>query len=355
MSYKKWTVAFMAVILAAVVLIGGGTFLLDPLARYRSETDGILTSYKRDEMYTNPGVARNYDYDTVIVGTSMVQNTDVIEFNELTDCNMVKLTYAGGTANNMKQILDICFASGNEITTVYWGLDDFQLLSAHNETRHTLPDYLYKEDHLSDLDYLLNGDIMFRHTAVDLLNTVRGKEQSLLSTGYVWPKSYKFGAKEVISSFSLPEKNNENLDYFITNVRANLEYNIKPLIEANQDTEFVFMFVPYSVLYWYKEIYAGTFDKNMEAFSLAVEELLEYDNVSMYFFRNETDITTDLSNYRDFSHYTGEINSYMTKAIANGECKLTKENYRSEIDEFIEFTVNFDYEGFIKENSEVSE
>ncbi len=101
------------------------------------------------------------------------------------------------------------------------------------------------------------------------------------------------------------------------------------------------------MLYWHRELQEGTFDANVKAVTDVVEKLLEYDNVEIYYFRNCTDITTNLDNYKDYSHFSPDINSMMTQCIANGECRLTQENYRQELEAFSTFTHHFDFDAWI--------
>ena len=89
----------------------------------------------------------------------------------------------------------------------------------------------------------------------------------------------------------------------VEKVKANLTQNIEPLIQTHSDTEFVFYFVPYSILYWDQEVREGNFDSTIDAVDYAMGALLKYDNVRIYFFHNEEDIITNLDNYKDYSHY----------------------------------------------------
>ena len=130
MTNKRWIICFLVMSLVALVAFAGIMYVTDPLIRYGKE-NGLFTCYEYQEMYSNPGIVRNYKYDTVLVGTSMIQNTDVQECNSLFGCDMVRLPYSSGTCYNMKTILDVCFERDNTIKTVYWELDEFQLFSAH--------------------------------------------------------------------------------------------------------------------------------------------------------------------------------------------------------------------------------
>lgn len=347
MNAKKWTVSLLAVLLAILLCFAGIMYYLDPLLRYGKES-APLTYYAYSEMYSNPGIARHYEYDTVLVGTSMIENTDVDEFDALMGSKAVRLPYSGGTALNMKTILDVCFSSGNDIKAVYWELDEFQLFSNPDETRYPLPDYLYRGDSRRDLSYLLNLDIFYHYALKDIIGTLQGQVQPAERRGETL--SGEFGKKALLKSYSRPAPANTEREaaIILDKVDANLRSNIIPLLEAHPDTEFVFYFVPFSVLYWDKEMREGKLDSTLSGLEYAVEELLRYDNAVIYFYHNEEAIITDLDNYKDYSHYGKWINSSLTQAMAAGRNRLTVDSYRSELEDFRRFIQSYDYDALFE-------
>lgn len=347
MTNKRWIICFLVLSLVTLAAFAGIMYVTDPLLRYGKE-NGIFTYYEYADMYSNPGIARNYTYDTVLVGTSMIQNTDVQECNEVFGCDMVRLPYSGGTCYNMKTILDICFESGNDIRTVYWELDEFQLFSAHDAPRYPLPDYLYREDHWQDLSYLLNLDIFYHYTLNNVLGTLRGEHQPAVREGETFTGDFsKAGA---LASYKRPERSAEQVlpTAYQEKVELNLEYNIIPLLEENPETEFVFFVVPFSILYWDNEVQRGTLDATLYGMEYAVERLLEYDNVRIHFYHDQWEIATNLDNYKDYSHYGKWINSWTTWAIAAGEGRLTKDNYEKVLDEMREYIYSHDFNSYFK-------
>ena len=64
MSSKNWTVSLLSVTLFIIVLFGMVQFYLDPLLQYGNER-GPLTFRTYSEIYSNPGIAKNYDYVVV--------------------------------------------------------------------------------------------------------------------------------------------------------------------------------------------------------------------------------------------------------------------------------------------------
>ena len=84
-------------------------------------------------------------------------------------------------------------------------------------------------------------------------------------------------------------------------------------------------------------------DQNIEAERIAIEELLKYDNIRLFSFNNLTNITTDLNNYKDATHYGDWINSLILRYMYDGKGLLTAENYEAYLEEERQFYSTFDY------------
>lgn len=346
MNYKKWIVSLTALLFLSLLLFAGLMYITDPLLQYGTESS-LFSYYEYNEIYSNPGIAKNYIYDTVLVGTSMIQNTNVDECDALLNCNMVRLPYSGGTTYNMKSILDICFSSPNTIKHVYWELDQFQILGSSTEPRYPLPEYLYNDTRRDDLSYLLNLDIFYHNTVNNLLGTLRGHQESAERRGDTLFGT--FSKEAMLQQYSRPAQSSQSTSFADIKERVdqNLNRNILPLIEANRDTEFTFFLVPFSILYWDAEMRNGSFDAVMDATKYVLETLLTYDNVEVFFFQDNWEIATDLDNYKDYSHYGSWINSYMTEAMAKSECNLSKESLNPVIEAMREYVHNYDFDALL--------
>lgn len=347
---KKWSLTVVSVTLIIIILFGISTYCIDPLVQYGKGGDRF-TYWMSSEMYTNPGIAKNYEYDAVIVGSSMAQNNDVAEWNEKLGYNTLKMTYSAATTYNLKRILDVCFSSGNEIKAVYWNLDETALSSDYQTPRYPLPEYLYDTDKINDISYLLNLDVAYFYSLKSFLYTMKGDTRSL-DRGGVWAKDLSvYNKKDMLDSFDFPMEQEESKGelYFSENVSNNLKYNIIPLIEQHPDTQFNFYLVPYSVCFWYILKCEGTLDAHIYDIKTAIGEFLKYDNVKVYFFQNEKRIITNLDLYKDYSHYNPDINSYMLNKMADGQNRLDSGNYEQIIDEFRDYLNSFDYDSFIGE------
>ena len=344
MKAKKWTILLLAAIITVTGAFAGLMYILDPLVQFGTESFP-LTSYEYSEMYSNPGIAKNYEYDAVMVGTSMIENTDVDICNKLFGCNMVRLPYSGGTTYNMKTILDVCFRHNSDIKTVYWELDEFQLTNSATEPRYPLPDYLYTDKAADKISYLLNLDIFYHYGVKDIIGTLKGEYQQAARKGS--QLGGNFGKEAMLTTYSRPAISENITDFETSGMKAKTQANLNniiPLIEANPETEFVFFFAPFSVLYWDNEIRQGRFDALMDGVIYSIDALLDHENVSVYYYQGEQNIITNLDNYKDYSHYCPDINNLLTEYISEGRNKVSKDNCSDMVNSFRSFIKNYDFD-----------
>lgn len=349
MSSKKWLFALISITMAVVVLFGALQFCLDPLLQYGGER-GPLTYRYYDELYGNPGIAKNYTYNAVLLGPSTAENTDINELNGLFDCSAIKVTYAGGTAYNHKKILDICYDSGNPVDKVFWALDENSLMKDVSSSRWPLPEYLYDKNLINDVSYLLNLDIFYHYTLFDVKQMLGGKNDTMMMEG-TWGDDERIYCKEnALSSVSYPKTQRESKGetYYETNLMDNLDSNVLSFIAAHPETEFRFFMVPYSILYWYLAKSDGTLAARLYNDRVALGKILEYDNVKVHFFQDDETIITNLDLYKDYTHYKPAINSWMLQEMKNGTHLLTKETYNQTLDRFYDYLQAFDYDALYR-------
>lgn len=347
MKTKTWSIAIVAIALCVIMIFGALTYSLDPLLQYGAE-GGFLTYRHYSEIYSNPGIAKNYKYNAVFLGSSMVENANVGEIDELFNCKTIKVPYSGGSSYNHKAILDVCYNSENKIEKVFWALDEYSLTTDKDTPRYPLPTYLYDDNKWNDLSYLLNLDIFYFYTIKGLIGTFTNRAEIMMKDGSWVEDESIYCAKNALSSFSYPMEENENKGelYYANTLNDNLNYNIIPFVKAHPETEFYFYMVPYSISYWYMNKQKGTLDAELYIARTAVSELLKYSNVKVYFFQNNEEIITNLDNYKDFTHFKPSINSYMAQQMYEGNCRLAEDNYNQIFDEFYAYLKDFDYDAY---------
>ena len=89
-------------------------------------------------------------------------------------------------------------------------------------------------------------------------------------------------------------------------------------------------------------------EKELEYKRQAIDMMLECDNIHIYSFTMETDITADLDRYRDHAHYDEDVSSWIIEKIAEGEngrepspFRITKDNEEEYLDAEKELLMNY--------------
>ena len=357
--HKKNGNPFRRVLIAALtmvlVLFGLTTALVvyvDPFFHYHAPLEGF--PYLVDnQLSQNPGMAEHMEYDSVILGSSMTVNFQTTWFQELMGLNTIKLSYSGAFPKDQSNIMKIIFesrnnAEENRLKKVFLGVDVTTYTGGVDETKYPIPEYLYDDNLLNDINYVLNKDVVLNY----ILRPIADPEPTDLSNVYAswWTEEY-YSEEWVLHNYESPEQVAEEADpgAYIDAVEKNLSQNICPYIEQNPDTEFVIFFPPYSILFWNDVQRENHLEATLSEYRYISERLNAYENVSVYFFPDQEEIICDLNNYADYSHYHPRINRYMTECFADGTNLVAKEGQEGKpIEEYLahmrEIAVTFDYE-----------
>ncbi|MEX1377736.1 MAG: hypothetical protein AB1Z23_09750 [Eubacteriales bacterium] len=344
MSSKKWTLSVLGLTAGLVILIASFIFIVDPFFCFREPKEyGYSIS---NEIYQNPGVVRNYEFNSVILGSSMCENFRPSEFDNKFSVSTVKLTYAGGYPLNYKYIMDT-IKEYKDLEVVFWGMDITTFATPSNQTRFPLPEYLYDQNRLNDINYLLNKDIILYSLDV-VRKQIAGVPTTDIDDAYEWysANANKFNtpvvAENLLDMYNLAGKSDAQIssDEYFYLVKENFEKNIVPIIESNPETEFYIFFPPYSIVFWKVHEKAGDLDEYIYSLEYITENLLIYDNIEVYSFQDVESIVCDISLYKDHTHYLPSINDFILENMDNPKYQITKENYKNKIEDLQKLIVN---------------
>lgn len=347
MKSKKWVVSclsFLGIALSGIIMM---TIVVDPLFHYHKPLP-FLSYPVVDEDYQNDGIVKQFDYNAIITGTSMTQNFKSSEMDRLFDVNSIKVTFAGASfieiGENLKQAIQ---ANGN-VSCIIWGLDYNSLFLGKDERRYLeSPTYLYDNNIVNDVNYVLNMDILLSYTARVLYQTLRGVPNMNFDTAHNWDAVSKYGKEIVDLSYERKEKVKESEKFDADDkikLKENLEQNVIGLIEENPKTDFYLFFPPYSIYFYDECNQTGRLEVQLEAEKEAIELLVPYENVHLFAFTDQFDLITDLDNYKDAGHYSGKINTWMLECMSRGEHLITKDNYLEYCDKVERYLMSYDYD-----------
>lgn len=347
-KHNSFTGGFLKAAAVLMVLIAACVVLLDPFYHYHGPLPGLKAVLNEKE-YQVVGTLRHFDYDAVLAGSSVVENNDNAWFDEGFGVRTVKAVRSYGCVADLCWFLDEAFAA-QEVRRVFFNLDPTALIVPPETTFEATgcPMYLYDRNPLTDVQYLFNKTVLFEKIPYMIAQSLSGSYKESLS--YNWSADKDFSRNGALSHYYRfkevqPMKAE---DYYEKELRGNIDLLVKEVAE-HPDTQFVFFIPPYSVIWWDDVYRSGQRDAYLYCEQEVAAALLEYENVSVYDFQNETEIITNLDLYMDTVHFSPSVNGYMAQVMIDGENgretagaeagqKLTKDNYRSVFDQTRRFS-----------------
>lgn len=314
---KRWAIVTLSAAILLLSLCALTVYLVDPFEHYRESA--ILPLYDQ-ESYNNPGIAKNYDYDAVILGTSMVEMSHPSVIDECFGVSSVKLPMRGSHTAQMgwqlAHVLDT-----HELKLAILAVDAYSLMGPPDDMEE-IYDYLWNDSALDDVSYLLNLDVLLVRVPRMLRNLGRSTATKR-DDMYQWT-DVTFSAQSVLNSFSFqPQREMTDPDYRLERSTENIRRHIETYVAAHPETTFKIYMPPYSVAYWYVMTRGGLSEQQYRSRTRVCELLLDYPNVEIYDYSSRLEWITDLDNYFDYSHHSGEISDAIMRAMAAGENRVT--------------------------------
>lgn len=348
LSPQKWFRNFIVLFLALSLLITLLMVIIDPYFHYHGPLNGIRY-FLSEERYINNGIARNFDYDGILTGTSMTQNFLVSEAEELYGGTFVKMPFAGAGYKEISENLRAGLES-HEVKTVIWGVDyngfirdkDFQGYSEY-------PTYLYDKNPFNDVSYIFNKSIWLHGALKNLLMTVKGEESTSFDAYSSWIMEEPLKVSDFLVYRTSTEYSQSRIEPHLKDaeaemVRASVEQNILALAKDYPDTEFVLFYPPFSILYFDLTYQWGDLTAQLEAEEIVTRMLVEQENIKLYSYFTETELISDLKHYKDKEHYDASYNVLILNMLSEGKGRITKDN----VDEYLAFMkdtyLNYDYD-----------
>ena len=329
---KQWVLKALLTTTIIFLFIGAFNYTFDPLQQYRAST--FYKPHFTNARYLTPGLAKNYPYDSVIVGSSMTENFIISNVKEIIGfTHPIKFTSGGTTAHELKLILEVAFKHKN-IQNVLYGLDFYAFSGDKKRLLHgkgSLPLYLYDDNYLNDYKYIFNIDTTKVSLKTTLIQSLKSKSIELnYNKMFEWQHRYKpndFNETKVLRMWNNPQirfnKNFNVKNFSLEKLKQSFEYNLLSLIKKHPQTTFYIFYPPYSILAYIDAKSNGSL-KNILMFKKYIfNELSKYKNVKLYDFQVAKEVTFNLNNYRDLTHYHQKTNHWILECIKNDQYLIT--------------------------------
>ena len=309
--HKKYKLYFFIILLPIVFLglvVPIGFYVYDPLQIFHKHwfvPENTLNSNMRLQA---AGLINNYDFDSVIIGNSILENTSAREASEVLGGKYINLSLSGSGPYERSIVLNYLLKK-RKIKTIILQID----LNFNNS------------GHEVDIDrpnaWKDNPGVKSRFGGIDKWITYHNHRQlsNLMHNTLSNISSLDIKSTQ-INSFENETSKLEFVDNYLIS-----------FVRSYKDVRFIFIVPPYSRLYYAIEARQNGLGLYFSWLRYLTKLAEKYSNLEIYAF-GDRDFVDDIANYRDIYHYSEEINSFMLHAIASKDGLLTKDN----IDQYIE-------------------
>lgn len=328
--YQKFLKRFFGITAALLLAAAGLVILADPFFHYHEPLGGLKKVLTKKE-YQSIGTLRNFNYDSLIVGSSTAENYNNRWFDEEFQTVSVKAIKSSGTTVWLNYYVREAFRN-RELSHVFYSLDLFALQGDLKEKvpDKSMPLYLYDHNPFTDVNYVLNKDVIFKDIPYMAAESFLDDYDE--GTSYNWAQYKVFGKEAALSHYSRPERTEDGAAEVNRSVIDRNVDILEQLVREHPETEFFFFYPPYSLLWWDSMERTGQLESSLYAARSSMERLLGYENVRMYYFQNEEDIVLNLDLYMDTIHFSADINHLMVQRAAEDKNRLTVDNYEDELE-----------------------
>jgi len=350
MNSKKWVKIWLMTLITINLAYAGGILYLDPLQIFHKAPFSKNLFYK-DQIVHNAGIINSYDFDSIILGTSMLENTSSKEASALLDSNFVNLSISGSKLADRAFTLNYAL-NKKEIKNVIISLDRFGKVGEYR-VNNAVDSYsfLYNDSSYDDIKVYANPKYLLiavcqvakkyieycsnKFKSIENLNEWFSNKKDSIRFGGIdnWIKSsdnpqVERAFKKILKKVQCIKDNNCAVDKaaLYTHTKESFDSYIFKYAQLNPDTKFHLVFPPYSRLRYalWKQANTGEFELYESAINYIVKKTQSLENISVYGF-DHLSFVDDISNYQDTGHYHPNINSMMLSAIKNKIHVLTPE------------------------------
>ena len=357
---KKFLFAF----LAAIALVIGFNFAIDPYFCYRKS--GLMWFFSFDQT-TSPAwnyglVKQGRGYDAIWVGSSLSTHMDVNYLNERMGVNCLPAIQASGRPNLYEKFITNA-RKKNDLKYVFYETClphwCFGRLEGLEFDESFIPEYIKTDTILDDWDYLLGRKTTEESLAIvvgflqlRLGNFFRKKSGggtgvSASQAGSIMPENTQYStramSKFIHSDIKYLGYHRASLQSFFQNGQNTVDRYIIPLLEKNPYVEFIFVIPPTGAIVHSIFYNGGMLGEYMSLAAMLYTKLLMHPNARIIACDLDRDYNTNTDHYMDAGHYEPSGGKMMVDFIADGKYEITAANLVERLQEYMDMAENFEW------------
>lgn len=373
MNNKKWIKVWMIISIGIPTIYLSGMLYLDPMHIFHKAPFPKNLFYRNifdeDVARQNAGIINNYDFDSIILGSSMLQNTSAEEASSLLESNFVNLSSGGALTTDRALWLEYALKK-KTINNAILALNGFSRDDQFSDwqTRDSY-DFLYNDYYLDDIKIYLNKKYFLAAVCqIYLFESLgcKGKFKTIEDRveWFSFQETYnnipRFGgidnwisaadhpdvksSLEILGNFAQcqKEKNCQKTSFdnklfedhinSFSNVNESFDNHIFKYAELYQNTNFNLIFPPFPRITYaiWEQSNTGVYDDYISAISYIIKKSESVKNISVYGF-DDMPFVDNINNYIDLSHHHPDFNSMILKSIRDKKHILTSKNVKEYI------------------------
>ena len=293
-----------------LIIIGITGYIIDPYQQIRYNSDYCYG----EQRIVNFGLAKNYSYETVVIGTSTSENILKQDVDSIFNTNSVNLSLSGSTALEQRNLLNVIIKNPN-VKKVIYGLDIF---SYNREGVRT-----EKNNYLNNkMKYIFNISTLKSNLKIlrKLLHKTNNKDW-IYYWSY-WGDQYIYSEENTLNFDKNTQFGGQNLGalkeskngFIYDLMKKNYDEFLK-IVNKNENIEYIIYFPPYSSLYWYILEKYDNLENILKFKKYVYLKSKNIKNIKLYDFQYDESIINNLNNYKDSVHYGDFINKEILKRI----------------------------------------
>lgn len=356
MKSKTLVITFLTSSLLLGAIFFATLYVYDPLKIFHKPW--IYKEYLQHNMRQQAaGIINNFEFDSIILGTSMSENTSSKEASKLLGGRFINISIAGSDFFERAIVLNYVLKKKN-IKKVLYSLDSFGGLvyPRKGHPAYHLNDwsYLYDNNPLNDFRAYINNRYLKCLFSISSKKKCMGKKVDFdkpNSWEHVHSSLIRFGGLNnwnartfnvILKETNQTIKDDKNLKKLILKSHQYIDNTLIKFVEKYPDTEFILFLPPHSrIKYAIKAQYnIPYFERYKANIRYLVNKSNHYSNLKIYGWGNNS-FADHIENYRDLNHYASKINSFMLKAISKEEGLLTNNNIDNYLDDFTKKAVKY--------------
>ena len=368
MKNKKIVFTFIITSIVLVVLFFSILFIYDPLKVFHKPwmNKEYLQLNMREQA---AGIINNWEYDSVILGTSILECTSSKEASNKLGGKFINISLAGSYFFERAIILKYLLKK-KPIKKILYSLDTIGLTDTGKSDGTFKIDswsYLYDNNRLNDFKAYINNKYLKCLFSLSSKRKCFGRKVNFdrPNSWHEFPdQAIRFGglnnwfnAKEnpqIKHAFSMILDSIQNIKkgqiHFDNNLAANIkasekyiDENLIKYIKRYPNTKFIFILPPYSRIQFAinAQYNKSSFERYKASVRYLVSKSNKFENLLIYGWGNHS-FVDNIANYKDPQHFEYKINSWMLDAISREEGLLTSTNIDVYLDIFSNKSLNYD-------------